>query len=239
MNETDERSFSGLKAFDATMLFALSGADDIRVAPMEGNWCCVLGQSVGRESVNFYTVNRVKRPPTYDAKSSAGKEIAEGLASIYDIFEESFRPGVAARMGLDYESVAHCNHRIIYAFLSGFGQVGSNSQRPTVDGLIQAYSGVMVMHKIEDGEPYDDWLKEDHVAATQACSWIGHLAFGRLLVAHVPGILPRGDCATADTAPLLGQQSRGTLRERGRARDWIGEQPDRGTVRETVEQERV
>lgn len=159
----DGKPFTGLRVFDttqgvagphATMLLALNGAEVIKVEPLEGDWCRVLGKAVNQQSVNYYSVNRGKRSIAYDAKSAAGREIASKLAAGCDIFVESFRPGVAGRMGLGYEDLRKLNPKLIYASISGFGQSGPSSQRPTVDGLIQAYSGLMVMNKSEDGKPY-------------------------------------------------------------------------------------
>ncbi len=159
----DDKPFTGLRVFDATqgvagphatMLLALNGADVIKVEPLQGDWCRMLGKTVNQQSVNYYSVNRGKKSIAYDAKSRAGREIAAKLAARCDIFIESFRPGVVARMGLGYEELQKLNPKLIYASISGFGQTGPNSQRPTVDGLIQAYSGLMVMNKTEDGKPY-------------------------------------------------------------------------------------
>lgn len=158
----DESPFAGMRVFDntqgvagpyATMLLALNGAEVVKVEPPAGDWCRVLGKATGQESVTYFSCNRGKRSIAYDAKSPAGRMIAAKLAASCDIFVESFRPGVAARMGLAYEDLYRLNPKIIYASVSGYGQMGPNSQRPTVDGLIQAYSGLMVMNKTEDGKP--------------------------------------------------------------------------------------
>lgn len=137
-----------------TMLLAINGADVIKVEPIEGDWCRVVGRSVGQESVNFLAVNRGKRSLCLDAKSAAGKEALMKLASECDVFVESFRPGAIDRLGLGYEELKKVNPHIIYTSISGFGQTGPNRERPTVDGLIQAYSGMMFMNKTPDGQPY-------------------------------------------------------------------------------------
>ncbi len=162
MNALDHKPFEGLRVFDATqgvagphatMLLALNGADVVKVEPIDGDWCRVLGKAIGQESVNYYSVNRAKRSIAYNAKSAAGRAIAAKLTASADIFVESFRPGAAERLGLGYERMRKLNPGIIYASVSGFGQTGPSSQRPTVDGLIQAYSGLMVMNRTEDGKP--------------------------------------------------------------------------------------
>jgi crotonobetainyl-CoA:carnitine CoA-transferase CaiB-like acyl-CoA transferase len=67
---------------------------------------------------------------------------------------ESFRPGVISRLGFGYEDIKKVNPKVVYCSVSGFGQTGPYSKRPTVDGLIQAFSGMMVMNKLPDGTPW-------------------------------------------------------------------------------------
>jgi crotonobetainyl-CoA:carnitine CoA-transferase CaiB-like acyl-CoA transferase len=158
-----QKPLTGLKVLDmtqgvagpyGTMLLALNGADVIKVEPIEGDWCRVLGRAVGQESVNYLAVNRGKRSLSLDAKSAGGREVLLKMATECDVFVESFRPGAIARLGLAYEDVRKLNPNIVYASVSGFGQTGPSTGRPTVDGLIQAYSGMMAMNKTPDGQPY-------------------------------------------------------------------------------------
>ena len=67
---------------------------------------------------------------------------------------ESFRPGVIQRLGFGYEDIKKVNPKVVYCSVSGFGQTGPYSKRPTVDGLIQAFSGMMVMNRMPDGTPW-------------------------------------------------------------------------------------
>ena len=76
------------------------------------------------------------------------------LAAKADVVMESFRPGVIQRLGFGYEDVKKINPKVVYCSVSGFGQTGPYSKRPTVDGLIQAFSGMMVMNKMPDGTPW-------------------------------------------------------------------------------------
>jgi len=66
---------------------------------------------------------------------------------------ESFRPGSIGRLGFSYEDTVKLNPSIVYCSVSGFGQTGPNALRPTVDGLIQAYSGLMMMNKAKQDKP--------------------------------------------------------------------------------------
>ena len=159
----EKRALSGIKVCDltqgiagphATMLLALHGADVTKIEPLDGDWSRVLGKPRGQETTESIAVNRAKRSVSCDLKSEAGREIVRRMIAQSDIFIESFRPGVIARMGLGYEEVRKIKPDIVYASISGFGQTGPNAQRPTVDGLIQAYSGMMVMNRTPDGIPH-------------------------------------------------------------------------------------
>ena len=76
------------------------------------------------------------------------------LAAKADVVMESFRPGVIKRLGFGYEDIKAINPKVVYCSVSGFGQTGPYSKRPTVDGLIQAFSGMMVMNRTPDGTPW-------------------------------------------------------------------------------------
>ena len=70
-----------------------------------------------------------------------------------DIVVENSRPGVAAKLGVDYATLSKINPRLVYASISGFGQTGPWSQRPGFDLIAQAMSGVMSAMGIPGGEP--------------------------------------------------------------------------------------
>ena len=55
------------------------------------------------------------------------------------------------KSGADFKAI---NPKVVYCSVSGFGQTGPYSKRPTVDGLIQAFSGMMVMNRMPDGTPW-------------------------------------------------------------------------------------
>src|SRR6185312_6164887 len=83
-----------------------------------------------------------------------GRALGEKLAAKADVVMESFRPGVIKRLGFGYDDIRKVNPKVVYCSVSGFGQTGPYSKRPTVDGLIQAFSGMMVMNKLPDGTPW-------------------------------------------------------------------------------------
>lgn len=94
---------------------------------------------------NFYfeNNNRNKRGITVDLRKPEGKEIIYRLAEKSDVFVQNFRPGVAARLGIDYSNLKRYNPRLIYATASGYGLRGPDADEPTFDYLGLARSGVM------------------------------------------------------------------------------------------------
>ena len=138
----------------ATMLLGDLGADVIKVErPGEGDETRHVEPIVAGESHYFVSVNRNKRSIAVDMKSPEGKLILLELAGQSDIMVENFRPGVAARLGLDYESVRHLNPRLVYCSISAFGQTGPYASRSAFDIAIQAMSGVMSISGEPDGPP--------------------------------------------------------------------------------------
>ncbi len=83
----------------------------------------------GDVSALFLGLNRNKRSIALDLKSPEGLETFKRLVPHYDVLVESFRPGVMARLGLDYEALRRLNPRLIYCAISGYGQTGPDAQR--------------------------------------------------------------------------------------------------------------
>ncbi|MFH1081287.1 MAG: CaiB/BaiF CoA-transferase family protein [Pseudomonadota bacterium] len=127
----------GLKVLDlsnfvpgalCTMILADMGAEVIKIEPatpfpLENLGYSSKGEDRRRESA-FFTLNRNKKSMGVDLKSKEGQKIFRRLAREADVVIEGYRPGVVKRLGVDYETVAELNPRIIYCSLSGYGQNG-------------------------------------------------------------------------------------------------------------------
>ena len=94
--------------------------------------------------ISFLAQNAGKKSLTLDLKSPDGKVILDRLLATADVLVENFRPGVMARLGLDYETLTARHPRLIYCAISGFGQTGPMSDRPAYDQIIQGLSGIML-----------------------------------------------------------------------------------------------
>ena len=138
------------------MLLGDMGADVIKVEPPAGGDQTRKSMGFrmkGTDSPGFLALNRNKRSITLNLKSAAGKAVFYRLVETADIVVENSRPGVAAKLGVDYARLAEINPRLIYASISGFGQTGPWSQRPGFDLIAQAMSGVMSAMGTPGGEP--------------------------------------------------------------------------------------
>lgn len=139
----------------ATMLLADLGAEVVKVESPAGDdtrsW-----QPPVRDGISTYYlgVNRNKRSIALDLKDAVDLGAARELARRADVLVENFKPGGLARFGLDYESVAAGNPRVIYASISGFGSGPKGRALPGYDLIVQAMSGLMSLTGDPDGEPF-------------------------------------------------------------------------------------
>ena len=138
----------------ATMLLADLGAEVVKVErPGEGDETRHLAPFAGGESHYFMSVNRNKRSVAIDLKADRGRELVLQLARVSDVLVENFRPGVAARLGLDAESVRSVNPEIVYCSISAFGQTGPMAGRSAFDVAMQAMGGGMSVTGEPGGPP--------------------------------------------------------------------------------------
>ena len=139
----------------ATMLLADLGAEVIKVEAPGGDdtrsW-----QPPVRDGVSTYylAVNRNKRSIALDLKDPGDVAVAQALAGRADVLIENFKPGGLARFGLDYDTVAASNQKVIYASISGFGSGPKGAVLPGYDLIVQAISGLMSLTGDPGGEPF-------------------------------------------------------------------------------------
>jgi crotonobetainyl-CoA:carnitine CoA-transferase CaiB-like acyl-CoA transferase len=119
----------------ASSILADLGAEVIKVEALKGD--------PGRVyvPVQFHTENRNKRGIAMDLKNAESRQIIERLIAQADIALEGFRPGVAKRLGIDYETLRKYNPKLIYCSFSGYGQHGPWSGHPGHDVNYLAAAG--------------------------------------------------------------------------------------------------
>lgn len=132
------------------------GADVIKVEPVAGEWQrfrAAGGATGNRINVSFLSLNRNKRSLAVDLKASEGKQVLLELVKTADVFIQNYRPGVAKRLGVDYETLSKINPRLIYVSISGYGETGPYVDRPGQDLLLQGMSGAMLSAGRADEPP--------------------------------------------------------------------------------------
>jgi crotonobetainyl-CoA:carnitine CoA-transferase CaiB-like acyl-CoA transferase len=138
----------------ASMLLADMGAEVIKVEPPEGEHARHVGLEVAPGvAASFLAVNRGKKGITLDLKEPEGVAVLKRLVETADVLVENYRPGVAKRLGVDYETLAAINPRLIYCSISGFGQTGPYATRGGYDLIAQGMAGIMSATGSDGGPP--------------------------------------------------------------------------------------
>lgn len=149
------------------------GADVIKVEP-PGRGDATREASGHRlphgESAAFLAVNRNKRGIAIDLRKPGGLAAFHRLAERADVVVESFRPGVAKRLGVDYASLRARNERLVHASISGFGQTGPYATRPGYDLIAQAMSGIMSVTGDPGGAPVKSGVPVADLSAGLLCA---------------------------------------------------------------------
>jgi len=158
MTQTINRPLEGVRILDftrvlsgpfCTAMLADIGAEVIKIESPTGDDQRHMGAMRHGQSVSFELINRNKKSLCLDLKSPEAKEVILDLVASCDVVVENFRPGVAARLGVDYDTLRRVRPDLIHCAISGFGQEGPLTKRPAYDVVAQAMSGFMSL----TGEP--------------------------------------------------------------------------------------
>ncbi|ODS93148.1 MAG: carnitine dehydratase [Comamonas sp. SCN 65-56] len=124
-----------------TRMLADAGADVVKIESPDGDVVRQRPPLLNGTSTYYASMNCGKRSVVLDLRTDEGRCLARALAARADVVVENFRPGVMKRLGLDYETLAAENPKLIYASISGFGQIGPRAQAPAYAPVIHAASG--------------------------------------------------------------------------------------------------
>ncbi|NQW22715.1 MAG: CoA transferase [SAR202 cluster bacterium] len=142
----------------AGRLLADQGADVIKVEPPWGEPWRLTQRFTPTESRTFMTYNRGKRSLPLNLTKEGAAEIIKRLIPEMDIALVNFRPDVAAKLGVDYETLSAINPRLIYCELTAYGREGPDAHRPGYDMIVQAMTGMVASEtKTLDGVPSWVW----------------------------------------------------------------------------------
>ena len=137
-----------------TMVLGDMGADVVKVEPPTGEpMRNAMRVDPEKESLSFLSLNRNKRGIVVDLSAAEGRALFHELVAQADVLVENFRPGVTTRLEIDYDTLRRIRPELVYASITGFGDVGSWAQRPGLDAITQGMSGLMSVTGSPDGEP--------------------------------------------------------------------------------------
>lgn len=189
MGDTDERPYAGLNVLDMSQgiagpycaaLLGRHGANVIKIEPPAGDWIRLMGGGKDGMSALAIVNNLGKRSICIDAAKSEGRALILKMAQRADVFVENFRPGVMAKLGLDYAPLAAINPDLVYVSITGFGESGPEAHKPATDSVVQATSGMAVINKDAAGQPRRiGILVPDNITALYAVQCVGAALYAR------------------------------------------------------------
>ncbi len=138
----------------ATQVLGDLGADVVKIETLAGDTMRWIGpwRHAGMGPLYLWA-NRNKRSLAIDLKTPEGKAAAHSLAAQADVVVSNVRPQGLTRLGLDYETLAKENPKLIYCSAVGYGSDGPNAGQPVYDDLMQAASGISGLFRQVDGAP--------------------------------------------------------------------------------------
>lgn len=160
--ELSNGPYAGLRVLDLSQgiagpycaqLLWQQGADVVKVEPPDGDWGRHVGVVRDDQSALSIAYNVGKRGLCVDARQPRGKALLADMAQRADVVIQNFRPGVAERMGVGYDSLAERCPGLVYVSISGYGEDGPYAQAPASDSVMQADSGLMYANQAPGGEP--------------------------------------------------------------------------------------
>ncbi|MCL4230276.1 MAG: CoA transferase [Dehalococcoidia bacterium] len=174
-------ALDGVRVLDCTQIIAgplagalLSemGADVVKVEPLEGEPWRLQAELIPKESRGFLAQNRGKRGLALNFKNEHSEYIRNALFRWADVLVTNYRPGVAAALGVDYESARRVRPDIIYCENTAFGREGPDSDRRGYDIIAQGMSGLATSNpNIQNGLPIWVQFAPADVVTAVAMAW--------------------------------------------------------------------
>ncbi len=158
---TDQnKPLAGIKVLDLTQiyqgpyaafLFAMAGAEVIKVEPISGER--LRGAGGAKTPLSFAMLNSNKKSITLNLRDEEGKKLLRSLVKGADVLLENYAPGVMDRLGVGWEELKQINPRLVYGSGTGYGLSGPDMNLLAMDHTIQAASGLMSATGDSDSPP--------------------------------------------------------------------------------------
>ncbi len=156
-----------------TQAMADHGAEVIKVEPPGGEPNREIGPKRDGVSVYFANTHRGKRSLVLNLKTAEGVGALLRLAGTADVLVESFRPGVAERLGLGYPTIGARHPGIVYVSISAYGQTGPYRDKPAHDLAVEAMAGALSVNLGWDDRPWNPAVAAaDMLAANMALAGV-------------------------------------------------------------------
>jgi len=158
--QDNKKPLTGIKVIDLTQiyqgpyaafLFAMAGADVIKVEPTTGER--LRGAGGAKTPLAFAMLNSNKKSVTLNLREEKGKQLLRKLVEDADVLLENYAPGVMDRLGVGWEDLKAINPRLVYGSGTGYGLSGPDRDLLAMDHTIQAASGVMSSTGDENAPP--------------------------------------------------------------------------------------
>lgn len=166
----------------AGAMLADQGAQVIKIEPPGiGDVMRFIGATCNGVSAIWQGVNRGKRSLALDLKAPEGLAVFKRLVADADIVMHNFRPGVAEKLGVDYDSLTAVNADLIYLSVTGFGHQGPYAGKAAYDNVIQAFTGVAFSQAdVDTGEPTQYYqIFADKISALYGAQALSAALFAR------------------------------------------------------------
>lgn len=179
-----------------TQLLADMGAEVIKVeTPTAGDYARLAPPEMGLGGL-FEMINQGKKSIAVNYRNPRGRDAFLKLAATADVVIESFRPGTAERMKIDYQTLRGIKPDLIYCALSGYGQTGPYAKRAGHDLNYAAISGALSLNATEGKLP--------QVYGVTAADLSGAMMAGLAILGAIVGRQKNGEGAYLDVALLDG-----------------------------------
>ncbi len=154
------------------MLLSDMGADVIKIEPPQGEPWRLIAQFIPTESRSFMALNRGKKGITLDLTKPEAQEVVAKLIPDTDVVLVNYRPDVAEKLGVDYETLSAMNPKLIYCDNTAFGRKGPQAHRPGYDLIVQGLTGLMALEGKEfNGVPVMNALPSADISTGLMMAW--------------------------------------------------------------------
>ena len=184
----DDEILQGVRVLDftttiagphCTRLLADLGADVVKIESPDGDLMRTRPPLRDGSSAYFGQLNAGKRSVVLDLKQPGAPDVVKRLTGGADVVVENFRPGVMARLGLDYAALSAVRSDLVFCAMSGYGQTGPSAELPAYAPVIHAASGYDLAHlSYQEGR-----IRPDNNGVFIADVLTGTYAFGAICAA--------------------------------------------------------